>query len=198
MSVTIWFDPSCPYTWRTSRWLRAAAGRRDEKVVWRFLSLAVLNEGNDDVPERYRLSHQRALAALRVLAAVDGRHGQDAVDRLYSAIGERVHGPADRYLDRDVLVESLAEAGLPAELIDAADDASLDAVVRESHDAGQQRVGTPSGSPVVAFDDHPAFFGPVLSSVPADADADQAFEGLRLLSGVREFSEVKRARDPLS
>lgn len=198
MSVTIWFDPSCPYTWRTSRWLRDAAARRGEKVLWRFLSLAVLNEGNDDVPERYRLSHLRARSALRVLAATDDAHGQEAVDRLYSAIGERVHGPADRYLDRDVLVEALAEADLPAELIDAADDEARDTEVRRSHAESQERVGMDSGSPVVAFDDGPAFFGPVLSSTPAPQDADRLFDGLRLLGGVPEFSEVKRARAPLS
>ncbi|HVK26686.1 MAG TPA: DsbA family protein [Actinokineospora sp.] len=197
MSITLWFDPSCPFTWRTSRWVKDVAGRRDEKVSWRFLSLAILNEGKD-IPENYRAAHQRARAALRVLAATDDRHGQDAVDRLYSAIGERVHGPADRYLTHDVIVEALAEAELPAELIDATEDESLDVVVRESHEAGQARVGTETGSPVTAIDDGPGFFGPVVSSVPGPEDADRLLDGLRLLSPVRVFSEMKRARDPLS
>ncbi|CRK62025.1 hypothetical protein [Alloactinosynnema sp. L-07] len=197
MSITLWFDPSCPFTWRTSRWIKDVAGRRDEKVSWRFLSLAILNEGKE-IPENYRAAHLRARAALRVLAATDERYGQDAVDRLYTAIGERVHGPADRQLTLDVIVEALAEAELPAELIDATEDESLDSIVRESHETGQARVGTETGSPVTAFDDAPGFFGPVVSAVPAPEDGDRLLDGLRLLSPVRVFSEMKRARDPLS
>jgi 2-hydroxychromene-2-carboxylate isomerase len=196
VSITIWFDPSCPFTWRTSRWVKDVAARQDEKVSWRFLSLAILNEGKD-IPENYRAAHQRARAASRVLAATDQRFGQDAVDRLYTAIGQRVH-VEDLLLDKDVLVAALAEAELPADMIEAADDLEMDRIVRASHDEGQARVGQESGSPVVAIDDGPGFFGPVISSVPGPEDADRLLEALRLLSPVREFSEIKRARDPLS
>ncbi|MBC6451067.1 DsbA family protein [Actinokineospora xionganensis] len=196
MTVTVWFDPSCPFTWRTSRWVKDVAGRRGEKVSWRFLSLAILNEGKE-IPENYRQAHLRARAALRVLTATDGHHGQDAVDRLYAAIGKRVHDDDER-LTREVLVAALAEAELPASLIEAAEDAEFDRIVRASHDEGQARVGTETGSPVIAIDDGPGFFGPVVSSVPGPEAADQLFDAMRLLSGVREFSEVKRAREPLS
>lgn len=196
VSITLWLDPSCPFTWRTSRWAKGVAERRDEKVTWRFLSLAILNEGKD-IPENYRAAHHRARAALRVMAATEEHHGQDGVDRLYTAIGKRVHDE-DLYLTPEVLVAALAEADLPAELIDATENADWDDAVRASHDAGQARVGTETGSPVLAIDDGPGFFGPVISSVPAPSDADRLFDGLRLLSPVREFSEVKRARDPLS
>lgn len=196
MSITVWIDPSCPFTWRTSRWAKGVADRRDEKVTLRLLSLAILNEGNE-IPADLREAQDRAVAALRVLAAVDNCHGPDAFDRLYTAIGIRVHDE-DRYMTREVLVEALAEADLPASLINTADDAEWDDPVRISHEAGQQRVGTTTGSPVTAIDDAPGFFGPVISSVPSPADGDRLFEGLRLLSDVREFSEVKRAREPLS
>ncbi|MGH3858789.1 DsbA family protein [Actinokineospora sp.] len=196
MTVTVWFDPSCPFTWRTSRWVKDVAARRDEKVSWRFLSLAILNEGKD-IPDNYRQAHLRARAALRVLTATDEHHGQDAVDRLYTAIGKRVHDEDER-LTTDVLVAALAEADLPENLIEAVDETEFDRIVRESHDAGQARVGTETGSPVIAVDDGPGFFGPVVSSVPGPEAADQLFDAMRLLSGVREFSEVKRAREPLS
>jgi 2-hydroxychromene-2-carboxylate isomerase len=192
----LWFDPSCPFTWRTSRWAKGVAQRRDEKVHWRFLSLAILNEGKD-IPESYRDAHHRARAALRVLAATEGEHGQDGVDRLYTAIGTLVHDE-DLSLTREVIVDALAAAELPATLIAAADEPAWDDIVRANHDAGQASVGTETGSPVTAIDDGPAFFGPVISAVPAPAAADRLFDGLRLLSPVREFSELKRARDPLS
>jgi 2-hydroxychromene-2-carboxylate isomerase len=195
VAITFFFDPACPFTWRTSRWVRDVAARRGEPVTWRFLSLAVLNEGNKDLPEQFRPVLAWGRTAHRVLAAADQRYGQDAVDRLYSALGRRVH-----YENADkgtaTLAAAIAEADLPAELIEAADDPGFDAVVRASHDEAQARVGTETGSPVVAIDDGPAFFGPVVVPVPEGDDADRLFEALRLLATVPQFSEVKRARNP--
>jgi 2-hydroxychromene-2-carboxylate isomerase len=194
MAITFYFDPLCPFTWRTSRWVRDVAERHHEPISWKFLSLAVLNE-DKEIPEQYRSAMAFGRVAHRVLAAADGRYGQDAVDRLYSALGRRLHyEEAERSIE--TLVAALTEAGLPDDLVDAADDAELDKVVRASHDESQARVGTETGSPVTAFDDGAAFFGPVLSPVPEGDDADRLFTGLRLLSTVAQFSEVKRARNP--
>jgi 2-hydroxychromene-2-carboxylate isomerase len=189
MSITFWLDPGCPYTWRTSRWIRDVAARHGEKVHWRWLSLAVLDEQNDPTTGKHAWAH----GALRALAATDRRHGQAAVDRLYTALGRRVHDERAAKT-MDVLAEALAEAGLPSELAAAADDPSLDAVVRESHDAAQDRVDAQAGSPVTAIGDGPAFFGPVVSAAPEAGDADRLFEAVRLLSSVPQFRELKRAR----
>jgi 2-hydroxychromene-2-carboxylate isomerase len=194
VTITFYFDPACPFTWRTSRWVRDTAARRGESVNWRFLSLAVLNEGKD-LPEQFRPIIAWGRSAHRVLAAADQRYGQDAVDRLYSAVGRRVHYE-DAAKDTATLAAAIAEAELPADLIEAADDPAFDKVVRASHDEAQARVGTETGSPVTAIDDGPAFFGPVVSPVPEGDDADRLFEALRLLSTVPQFSEVKRSRNP--
>jgi hypothetical protein len=69
--------------------------------------------------------------------------------------------------------------------------------LRNSHDEAQRRVGMATGSPVMAIDDGPAFFGPVIVSVPESEDADRLFEALRVLSVVPQFSELKRGRNPL-
>jgi 2-hydroxychromene-2-carboxylate isomerase len=195
MALTFYFDPTCPFTWRTSRWIRDVAARRGEDVRWRLLSLGILNEGQE-IPEQYRPVMAWGKGVLRVLAATDQQHGQEAVDRLYTAVGERIH---DRSADKDAatLAAAIAEAGLPESLTAAADDAGLDAYVRKSHDEAQSRVGTETGSPVTAIGDGPAFFGPVVTPVPKGDEADRLFEGLRLLSTVPQFSEVKRARNPL-
>ncbi|HEX5742136.1 MAG TPA: disulfide bond formation protein DsbA [Pilimelia sp.] len=193
MAITFYFDPACPFTWRTSRWVRDAAARAGEPVTWKFLSLAVLNEGRD-VPEQFRPRLAFARGAHRVLAAADRGHGQDAVDRLYSALGRRLHHD-DAGWDAGTLAAAVAEAQLPAGLVEAAGDGALDAAVRASHDEAQARVGTETGSPVTAFGDGPGFFGPVVAPVPEGADADRLFEALRLLSAVPQFSELKRARN---
>ena len=194
MAITFYFDPMCPFTWRTSRWVRDVAGRTGEPVTWKFLSLAVLNEGKD-VPEQFRPVLAFGRTAHRVLAAADQTYGQEALERLYSALGRRLHyenaGP-----DTVTLAAAVAEAQLPADLVDAVEDSSLDTVVRASHDEAQARVGTETGSPVTAVDGGPGFFGPVVAPVPEGADADRLFEALRLLSAVPQFSELKRARIP--
>jgi len=59
-----------------------------------------------------------------------------------------------------------------------------------------QATYTETGSPVTAVDDGRGFFGPVVVPVPEGADADRLFEALRLLSTVRQFSELKRERKP--
>ena len=194
MAVTFYFDPMCPFTWRTSRWVRDVAGRTGEPVTWKFLSLAVLNEGKD-VPEQFRPVLAFGRTAHRVLAAADQKYGQEAVERLYSALGRRLHYE-NAAPDTVTLAAAVAEAQLPADLVDAVEDSSLDTVVRASHDEAQALVGTETGSPVTAVDGGPGFFGPVVAPVPEGADADRLFEALRLLSTVPQFSELKRARNP--
>ncbi|MFE3515216.1 DsbA family protein [Streptomyces sp. NPDC059166] len=194
MSATMWFDPSCPFTWRTSRWLRAEAAARDEKVSWRLMSLAVLNEDRDDVPGRYREAHRRAARVLRVLAASAADGGDEAVDALYTELGTRVHDNGGDWDDRTVQ-QALTAAGLPAGLAAAADDGAWDEAVRASHDEGQARVGQESGTPVVAFGDARGFFGPILTAVPTGEEASRLYDGVAALSTVTAFSELKRARD---
>lgn len=47
----VWFDPSCPYTRVTSRWLLEVAKVRPIEVRWQMMSLSVLNENRDDDSE---------------------------------------------------------------------------------------------------------------------------------------------------
>lgn len=192
MTVTFWFDPSCPFTWRTGRWLRDAAAERGEQVRWRPMSLSVLN-ADKEVPEQHREPMRQASLASRVVAATDAAHGNDAVDALYTALGQRAHDQDGR-LDRETVAAAVAEAGLPDSLLDAYDDERHDADVRASHDEAQQQVGEEAGSPVVAFGDGPGFFGPIVTEVPTGEDADRLYEAVRLLSAVPQFSELKRAR----
>jgi hypothetical protein len=201
--VTFFFDPTCPFTWRTSRWLVDVTGKRNMVVGWRLMSLAVLNDGKE-IPEAYRAAVAASWLALRVLAAADQQHGQKALAALYTEIGSRRHGLAaagggargdGRDPDKDLLAEAIAAAGLPPELLESAEDDTLDAVIRDSHAAGQARVGAESGSPIIAIGDGPGFFGPVVVPVPEGESAEKLFDAVRLLSAVPEFSELKRSRN---
>jgi 2-hydroxychromene-2-carboxylate isomerase len=192
MTVTFWFDPSCPFTWKTGRWLRDAAAAHGERVDWRLMSLSVLN-GDKDVPEQHREPMRQSALASRVLAEAGLRHGNDAVDALYSALGTRLHEQGDAPT-RDMVAAAVADAGLPADLLDSYADEQRDETVRASHDEGQRRVGQEAGSPVVAFDDGPGYFGPIVTETPTGAESDRLYEAMTLLSTVPQFAELKRAR----
>jgi len=190
--VTFFFDPICPFTWRTSRWLRGVTGVRGHTIGWRLMSLKVLNEGKE-IPEQYRVRMDFSTRVLRVFSTVLRDHGPDALDRVYTEFGNRLHY-GDSPAEDATLVEALAAAELPAELIAAADDGSVDAAVRITHDEGQARVGQESGSPIVAIGDGPGFFGPVVVPPPEGEAAEKLYDVVRLASAVPEFSELKRAR----
>jgi len=88
--VTFYFDPTCPFTWRTSRWIREVTARRGHTIGWRLMSLKVLNEGRE-LPAAYRDAVAYSIRPVRVLQATLDRHGSAALDRLYTEFGTRVH-----------------------------------------------------------------------------------------------------------
>jgi predicted DsbA family dithiol-disulfide isomerase len=192
--VEMWFDPTCPFTWRTSRWLRELERAGAVSVEWKLMSLGILNEGRD-VPERHREGFVRGARFLRALVAAGERGGPEAVGRLYDALGSRLH-EQDEGLADDVLIRSVEEVGLDGAVADAAEDEALDRAVRASHDEAQRRVGTETGSPVTAYDAGPAFFGPVVNPVPTGEEAVTLLTAMSSLSKVSAFSEVKRSRNP--
>lgn len=195
VAVEFWFDPSCPFTWRTSRWARDLEQAGLATVEWKVMSLGILNEGKE-IPEQYREGMVRGARFLRALTAAAEQGGSDAVGRLYDALGTLLHD-RDEGLADDVLLRSVDEVGLPGSVADAADDEGRDAAVRASHDEGQRRVGTESGSPITAYDGGPAFFGPVVVPAPTGDDAATLLTAMAALSKVSAFSEIKRSRNPL-
>jgi 2-hydroxychromene-2-carboxylate isomerase len=195
VAVEFWFDPSCPFTWRTSRWARDLEQAGLATVEWKVMSLGILNEGKE-IPEQYREGMVRGARFLRALVAAQDEGGSDAVGRLYDALGTRLHERAEGLSD-DVLVRSVEEVGLPGAVADAAEDEGRDDAVRASHEEGQRRVGTESGSPITAYDGGPAFFGPVVVPAPTGEDAATLLTAMASLSKVSAFSEIKRSRNQL-
>ncbi len=193
-TLHFWFDPLCPFTWATSTWARQAAAARGGHISWHIMSLAVLNE-NKSVPPQAAAAMAASWRPIRLLSAA-AQHAPGSIGALYEAIGRKVH--IDKQpVDDALLSEALEQAGLPASLLAAADDAAQDEAVRHSHQHGQDRVGVETGSPITAYDDGPAFFGPVVTPAPTGAAALDLWDALVLIAGVKELSELRRARQPL-
>ncbi len=191
--VDFFFDPGCPFTWRTSRWLTAVEEAGEAEVTWRLMSLSVLNEGRE-IPEQYAAVMRQGVRVLRALDAAGETGGSSAVAALYTALGTRAHDQ-DVFLSDDVVAACVAEVGLPDSVAEAVDDPARDASVRSSHDRSQQLVGDDAGSPVLALEGR-GFFGPVVVPVPKGEEALDLFRGVRLLAGVSAFAELKTSRNP--
>ncbi|MEU6418880.1 mycothiol-dependent nitroreductase Rv2466c family protein [Streptomyces spiralis] len=199
--VDFWFDPLCPWAWMTSRWVLEVEKLRDIEVRWHIMSLAVLNEPKlDELPEDYReLLTTKAWAPIRVVTAAWQKHGDDVLGPLYTALGTRFHNQGEGPT-REAIAAALEEVGLPADLIDYADqeDFEFDAELRASHKEGIDKVGQDVGTPVIALPgaegEQIAFFGPVVTPAPKGEQAARLWDGTIAVASIPGFYEIKRTR----
>jgi 2-hydroxychromene-2-carboxylate isomerase len=190
-TADFWFDPLCPFAWITSRWMLEVEQVREVKVNWRVMSLYFLNKDRD-LSEDYQARIARGLPVGRVLIATEQQVGPAGLLPLYTALGGRIHHEKED-LGRELVEAALAEAGLPAELVEAMDDASYDEDLRASHQEAIDRVGDDVGTPTIAFNGS-AFFGPVLSRIPRGEDAGRLWDGTIAVTDFPYFFEIKRTR----
>ena len=193
-NVDMWFDPKCPWAWIASRWLLEVERVRDVRVRFHVLSLAVLNEGRE-VEGWYREWLDTAWGPARVAKAAEQKYGD--VRDVYTALGNRIH-LEKQPLWRDLYTAALAEAGLPAELADAAESTEYDEAMLAGNREGLEPVGEDLGTPAIHVTmpngSVNAFFGPVVSPTPRGEDAGRLWDGVLLVSGTPGFFELKRAR----
>jgi hypothetical protein len=189
MRIDFWFDPVCPFTWITSRWMCRTAGERALDLRWRSCSLAILHE--DEPPNEAR---QRSLGQLRVVEATRKAGLEDRIGHLYTELGRRTHDGQEQSFP---VTDALAAAGLPLELADAAEDGSYDGLIRTSMDQASALVGDDAGVPVIAWGpdgDRVGFFGPILTELPAVDVGVRLFDAITEVATVPSFVELKRAK----
>jgi hypothetical protein len=208
--LEFFFDVVCPFSWQTSRWVEEVRRHRPLEVVWRPVSLAMLNDDEDPDSATGRL-HQQGLGLQRVMVAAQEGHGAHKLGALYTAIGERIWDtdpPSEPGFDAaadaiagDVaegqldVAEALRDAKLP-DTLEAAQrqrDTRWDAILRANSNEVVARAGGAVGTPVLSFDppDGPAFFGPVIARPPEGSDAVAVWDAVCTLAGTDGFAEFK-------
>jgi predicted DsbA family dithiol-disulfide isomerase len=200
-SVSVYVDPSCPWAWITSRWVKEVAPHRDLTMTWRSYCLEIRDDYGvaPTMPEEHR---ERAIAAhavahrmLRIFEAARTRAGDIAVDALYTEWGRRFF-VRERPTDDQLLADCLAASGLPADLFDAADDDKWDEPIIESMQVAYAFGGPKTQTPTIVIESDPpsGFKGPVMAPAPTGAAALRMWDALRALSEEPGFFEFSRQR----
>ena len=191
-NVRFFFDPACPWTWITARWMVEVAEARNIDVEWVIFSLRHRNRDNPGY-DGFRAELNSQHSGVRVLAATGTLHGNAAVGRLYTALGTLIHHDGDDHLVR--LAEAIEMAGLPADIIEHADNEAWDESIVATTELGRSIIGDDAGIPLIVVPGSPAsFFGPVLSPAPTGVEALDLWDAFVALGRFEGLYEVKRTR----
>lgn len=190
--VRFHFDPLCPWAWQASKWMREAERVRDIEVDWRLFSLQLINEGNDDPLADV---HATGTLPLRVLALVGRVAGNDAVGRVYEALGNLIHEPPSEELSESTLRLAIQEAEQDPSMVDRAlNDESTMQEVRDQHVSAVLEVGA-FGVPTILLETGKGIFGPVIARAPTGEAAGELWDRVEWLIRQDGFFELKRERD---
>ncbi len=201
--VEFFWDPVCPWAWLTSRWVAEVARQRDLDVDWRFISLRLVNAEKDyerDFPAGYTAVHGSGQKLLRVAAAAREASGRQVVGDLYTTFGGDIHvrGRRSEIVDHyDAgFPDYLRSVGLSDDLVAAANDERLDAVLQADTDDALSRTGKDVGTPIISFTHDgvtSSFFGPVISRVPRGDEALRLWDAVWAVATFPGLSELKRS-----
>jgi predicted DsbA family dithiol-disulfide isomerase len=183
--LTFYFDPVCPWAWRTSLWAREVQRQQPLDITWKVFSLGIANGRSDPNWRNY----------LRALVLARREGGNDAIDRLYLAMGQAVHDRREDIKKPQVLEAVLEGAGFDRALYSRAlDDPSTEEEVTSEHNEAKDRFEA-FGVPWLVLDGRDfGFYGPVISEVPQGEDALELWRHTAWLFTQPYLYEIKRER----
>jgi hypothetical protein len=200
-AVEVYVDPSCPWAWITSRWIKEVAAQRDLVVTWPSYCLEIRDD-YDVVPTMPAELRESAIAAhalahrmLRIFEAARARDGEPAVDALYTEWGHRffARGAAR---DDALLAQCVAACGFDPELVGAADEVKWDEPIIDAMQVAYSFGGPKTQTPTIVVRDDPphGFKGPVMAPAPTGTAAVALWDAILVLSREPGFFEITRPR----
>ncbi len=194
VNLKFYFDPVCPWAWRTSLWIREVQKVRPVQVEWDFFSLKVANSGKESLKD----SHFMSEPGFRVMALIRRQYGaaeaNALIDRLYLELGQARHDRQEDIGELVVVETALKNVGLDTALLHQAmaDDSTLEDVLR-SHEEATERgsFGVPA---LLLPGGDKTTFGPVISTVPSGEEAGQMWDHVSWMMARPDFYELKRSR----
>jgi hypothetical protein len=168
-AVEVFVDPSCPWAWITTRWLKEIAPVRDLGITWRSYCIEIRDDYGvvPTMPEDRRAAalagHALSHRMLRIMEAARASAGDTAVDAL---------------------------------LTEWADDESWDVPIVASMEVAYAFGGPKTQTPtIVVYDDPPhGFKGPVMAPAPTGEAAVAMWDAIQVLSKEPGFFEITRPR----
>jgi predicted DsbA family dithiol-disulfide isomerase len=186
--IDFYFDPGCPWAWRTSLWIREVAKVRPVTIHWKFLRLESINTTRGG---EVKQGHIQARDSFKLMALARREQGDEAVDRLYLALGQAKHDRKENLAERDVLLRAIAEAGLEASLLDRAlADDSLAAELEQEEATIEQAGGF--GVPTIVLEGRDPLFGPVVNPPATGEEAGEMWDHFVYFLQRPDFFELKR------
>jgi hypothetical protein len=190
--INFHFDPICPLSWRTALWMREVRLVRPVDIQWRLFSLEVLNRKEGAEPDYV---NGLSWTALRTLALACKQGGNDAVERLYLALGNAAHGCNEDIGQYEVVVTAAKEAELAPGIVDAAlaDEGTIQ-VVLSDHEEAVRRYHA-FCVPTIAFEGSDiGFYGPIIYTVPRGERAGELWDHISWILRQPNLFELKRDR----
>lgn len=190
-TINFHFDPLCPLAWRTALWVREVRNTRPLTVQWRLFSLEIVNRKEGTEPNYI----DNGWAALRTLALARRKSGNEAVEKLYLALGNAQHGRKENIRDRSVVETCAQQAGLGQGFVEQAlaDESTVQDVLNDHQEAVQRY--SAFGVPTIAFEDsNVGFYGPIIHTVPHGEDAGELWDYTAWALREPNLFELKRDR----
>jgi predicted DsbA family dithiol-disulfide isomerase len=190
--IIIYVDPACPWAWRGYLWLREVREQRPLALDLRIFSLKEVNRQDKDNPESPEALIEPAELAM-VLARRLG--GDDAIERLYLALGKARHERRENLSTHSVIEAALEEAGLDRHLLQKAlDDRSVHEEAAAEHRTSVEKYEA-FGVPWLVFPGRNfGFYGPIVNPVPEGAAALELWSHVEWLFQQPYLYEIKRER----
>ena len=190
MHVNVFFDYTCPYSYRALPWIEAVVGAgHDVAVCWRTFSLKEANHDHDS-PSPFDDPEISSISVLALALAQAARKAES--DRYHRSVFEAMHGDGRR-LGEDELLALAAAAGVDVATFEQERPRWLAAVAQDHREGLRYGV---FGTPTLVFDEGEVVFVK-LASTPERGQELGLWESLRTVAKCfPELVEIKRPPSP--